>query len=544
MGDRTTEPFAAEQAEARARQQAAVARLSQRALALGDPQELYDAAIHLAAEGLQAELVGLVELVPETQQLRLISILGIPLTIGAMLPLDAAPLPAYTVELGAPVRIDDWSQGNHRELLSMHVVPSGVKASASVPLFRSGQATGAMIAHRCTPRPFDDQDVSFLQAMANAVAAFDERRALFTRMQMSDRLAAVGTLASGVAHEMNNPLTYVLANLQFVDEELRHSAHASELTRALDALREAREGAQRLSVIVRDLRTFSVGDSEIPTLVSLVPVLLSSVNVAQNELRGRAKLELDVQPLPMVRGNAARLGQVCLALLANATQAIEPGNPEKNSVTVRTRARDNDAVLEVIDTGSGIAPENLKRIFDPFFTTKGPGVGTGLGLAICHGIVEKMHGRIEVESELGRGSTFRVVLPVAPGMGSSPGRVKTRARILLVDGEPLAGMAMRRALLADHDVVLVQSGAAALAELARQEPFDALVSGVQMPEMSGAELHQRLAQVRPALAARTVFVANPGVEMSPEMGRLGAPVLEKPVEGDALRRAVSKVIAG
>jgi len=538
------------QLETRAEQQAAVAQISQRALTLSDPQEVYDTAVHLCAQALEAQITVLVDASPESGELRMLSALGIPLTPGAIVPHESAPLLIKTVASAAPVKIDDWERGDSPELHTRLLLGAGVRASACVPLIRSGQAVGGLAAHRLDARPFDEQDMSFLQSMANAVQAYSDRRALFTRLQLTDRLAAVGTLASGVAHEMNNPLTYVIANLQFLDEELQglgapgHVLREGELRRAVEALREAREGAQRLSVIVRDMRTFSTGDSEVPTTFSLVPVLLSSVNVAQSELRMRARLDLDVTPVPMVRGNAARLSQVFLNLLVNATQAIQPGSPDKNQVAVRTRTSAGEVLIEVSDTGVGIPAANLRRIFDPFFTTKAPGVGTGLGLAICHSIVQKMGGRIEVESEPGRGATFRVFLPPSPGftqpnLAAAP---RARGRVLLVDDEPLVGMALRRALLAEHDVVLVQSGRAALEQVAGQ-PFDALVSDIMMPEMTGLELYDRLARELPALAQRMLFITGGVLHGVDTPTRPGIAVLEKPIEVETFRRAVRKLVS-
>jgi signal transduction histidine kinase/CheY-like chemotaxis protein len=544
---------ALEQLKARAEQQAAVAKLSQRVLEMPEPQELYDAAVLLCAKALGSHVVGLLEVAPDSSDLRLLSILGMPVSPGSLLPRERFPVPTLTIENMAPVLIDDWREGENAQLHSPLIGAAAAISTASVPLIRAGQAVGALVAHRNERRPFDEQDVSFLLSVANLIADYGERRTLFTRLQLSDRLAAVGTLASGVAHEMNNPLTYVLANLQFLDDELRavgaSSGTTNELKRALEALREAREGAVRLGTIVRDLRTFSIGDGEVPTLVSLAPIVSSAINVVQSELRSKARLTQDITPVPMVRGNAARLGQVCLNLLANATQAIAPGHPEQNQVAVTLRASDaGEVLLEVKDSGCGIGRANLKRIFDPFFTTKGPGIGTGLGLSICHGIVKSMGGRIEVESEPGNGSTFRILLPAAPGLVPKSGEVPPlnppRGRLLLVDDEPLVGMALRRALLAEHDVVLVQSGRAALEQLADQ-PFDALISDLVMPEMGGLELHDEACKRQPVLSARTLFITGSSLaDALQELSeRPGFSLLQKPIEVEALRQAVRKLVA-
>ncbi len=248
-----------------------------------------------------------------------------------------------------------------------------------------------------------------------------EKRALEAQLLFADRMTSMGTLAAGVAHEINNPLAFILSNLEYVRDELaRLSPPPQGLLVALD---ETREGADRVREIVRDLKTFSRQDDPPAEPVDLRPVVRSALNLANNEIRHRARVALELGPVPLVRGSAHRLGQVLLNLLINAAQAMEPGQANHNLVRVVTRTgEDGRAVVEVRDTGSGIAPEHVARIFDPFFTTKPVGTGTGLGLAVCHGIVSGLGGEIQVETEQGKGTTMRVVFPpvadpVAPGQG-------------------------------------------------------------------------------------------------------------------------------
>ncbi|MHB1847324.1 MAG: two-component system sensor histidine kinase NtrB [Deltaproteobacteria bacterium] len=241
-----------------------------------------------------------------------------------------------------------------------------------------------------------------------------ERRQLERQLELSSRLTALGTLAAGMAHEINNPLAYVLGNLTFIEERVRQFPDGGELS---SALAEVRAGAERIRSVVDDIRQFSrtTADAE-PEPVDLPALLRSALRMASAQLRSRATVVEELGPVPPLLGSANRLGQVFLNLLLNAAQAIPEGPPENNRVTVRLRARDADWVsVEVTDTGAGMAPDVQRRLFEPFFTTKPAGVGTGLGLSICHGIVEAHAGKIEVESEVGRGTTFRVLLPCRPG---------------------------------------------------------------------------------------------------------------------------------
>ncbi|AKF81553.1 histidine kinase [Myxococcus fulvus 124B02] len=253
-----------------------------------------------------------------------------------------------------------------------------------------------------------------------------DRKAMQAQLVVSDRLAAVGTLAAGVAHEINNPLAFVLSNLSFLSVELQNvtrelpPGRTSEME---EVLREAVDGAHRVRQIVRDLRTFSRGDDEVATAVNLQAVLESAITMARGELKMRAQITRDFGDVPPVEGSEGRFGQVFLNLLINAAHAIPEGKPEHNEVRVVLRASGDRVIVEVSDTGVGMTPEVRARIFDPFFTTKPVGEGTGLGLSICHGIVTGFGGDISVESEVGRGSTFRVSLPVghrARALGRPP----------------------------------------------------------------------------------------------------------------------------
>lgn len=246
-----------------------------------------------------------------------------------------------------------------------------------------------------------------------------ERQQLRAQLALSDRLASIGTIAAGVVHEINNPLTFVSANVSHVVAVLE-STREIDPDVALDALREAIVGVERISTIVRDVRTFARADRDQLVLVDVNRVLRSALRVAGVQLRERATAVLELAAVPQVRATESRLGQVFLNLIVNAGQAMASPDAAGNTITLRTSTHGDEVCIEVSDTGVGIDAEHLPRLFTPFFTTKGVDAGTGLGLSICHDIVTSFGGRIDVATALGRGSTFKVLLPaVASDTGDS-----------------------------------------------------------------------------------------------------------------------------
>ncbi|MCA9634295.1 MAG: PAS domain S-box protein, partial [Myxococcales bacterium] len=219
-----------------------------------------------------------------------------------------------------------------------------------------------------------------------------ERKQMQMQLEVANRLASLGTLAAGVAHEINNPLAYITANLDYVLEELARipegALNPTVLTELTDATREAKAGAERVRAIVRDLKTFSREHHDQSGAVDLSQVLRGALNMTHNELKHRATLEVDVPAGLCVEGNESRLSQVFINLLVNAAQALPVRALTDNHVQVRAEAQGDFVEVTVEDNGSGIPAESMSRIFDPFFTTKPVGVGTGLGLSICHSIIK------------------------------------------------------------------------------------------------------------------------------------------------------------
>ena len=345
------------------------------------------------------------------------------------------------------------------------------------------------------------------------------RKALEAQLVQADRLAAIGTMAAGVAHEINNPLGYVMLNLDWIARKLPESAGDPAATEALvELLHEAHRGAERVATIVRELRTFSRADGETRRRVNVGAVVRSAIKIAGHEIRHRARVSTSFEPTPPVWANESRLEQVVLNLLVNAAHAMPEDQATSNEIRVQVRP-DGDAivVLEVTDNGEGIPPEILPRIFDPFFTTKPRGAGMGLGLSICHGIVMSLGGKITVHSTPNEGTTFRVALPATdredpeaePPTSEIPSsRAAPRARVLVIDDEVPIANTMRDLLGARHDVTATTSVRDALAVVEAGRDFDVIFCDLMMPGMSGIELYEELRDGRPALASRIVFMTG------------------------------------
>ncbi|MFO0585047.1 MAG: PAS domain-containing sensor histidine kinase [Anaeromyxobacter sp.] len=259
-----------------------------------------------------------------------------------------------------------------------------------------------------------------------------EREQLLARVSTADRMIALGTLAAGVAHEINNPLTYVLTNLEVLAQDLGAletsvaggldpaEALRAFLGEARQAIADASEGAARVRIIANDLRAFSRADPGERRPVDPRSVLDQAIAIAGPETRRRATIVKDYAEVPPVRASGPRLVQVFVNLIVNAAQALPENQPAANTIRLAAREADGWVELAVADSGTGISPEHLERLFEPFFTTKPAGVGTGLGLAICRDIVTAHGGTITAASPPGSGAVFTVRLPAERAVASNP----------------------------------------------------------------------------------------------------------------------------
>ncbi|MBC7842207.1 MAG: PAS domain S-box protein [Gemmatimonadaceae bacterium] len=387
-----------------------------------------------------------------------------------------------------------------------------------------------------------------------------ERNKLQAELIVSDRMASVGTLAAGVAHEINNPLAATIANLEFLSEGVATLERDRTAVRQGDWLRlrfteplaDAREAAERVRRIVKDLMIFSRSPvDEQQWSVDVNGVLESSLRMAWNEIRHRAELVKDLADVPVVRADDARLGQVFLNLIVNAAQAIPVGHVAQHEIRVSSR-RDGDAVVvEISDTGCGIGADDLERIFDAFYTTKPVGEGTGLGLAICRRIVTDMGGTLTVRSTPGVGSTFIVTLQVAthpeaaPRAAAPAAGAAYRGRVLVVDDEDIVARGVERALDEGGHIQRAPSADAALALVLGGERYDVILCDLMMPNMTGMELHDRLVEIAPGQARRMMFMTGGAftAEARQFITSMDLVLLEKPFGTSELRTAVQQFSA-
>ena len=346
------------------------------------------------------------------------------------------------------------------------------------------------------------------------------------RLAHSERLAAIGQLAAGVTHEINNPAAYVVANLTTMLDRVQSLQHApvaadveQQMAELADMLRENLDGMARIRSIASDLRTFArIGRNEV-ALLDLNECVESACKIAKGEIRQRAQLVQDLATLPRLPGSPGKLAQVVLNLLINAAQALPEGDVDNQRITVRTGSNGDHVWLQVEDTGHGIPNDLRDKIFDPFFTTKPRSQGTGLGLALCADIVGQHQGTIRAIQRPHGGTCFEVRLPRDTQLVPScpppalPSRVVPKPvgrgplRLLLIDDEPLVLRSLRR-MLADHDVDIAHGGVEALSRLKQDSAYDLILCDLMMPDMDGTVLYAELERAMPDVLERVMFCSG------------------------------------
>jgi signal transduction histidine kinase len=429
------------------------------------------------------------------------------------------------------------------------------RAVRGMAILRDGQEVS--IELRAAARKLDDGNFAFVLCR-DISRDLEQERARATQ----ERLATVGSLAAGVAHEINNPLAYVIANVQYAlenitqwqSEALSGSGDELDRKRALlkEALLEANEGARRVQRIVADLKTLARQGDDRSEHVDVERTLQWAIGVTMAEIRHRARLSRNFDALPDVRGDEARLGQVFVNILLNAAQAIEPGRAAENEIVVNAFVREGRVVVEVLDTGPGIPNELLTKIFDPFFTTKPRGVGTGLGLSICHEIVASMRGTLTGGNRSTGGARFVVELPAASHSqipaGSAVKRLGSqappehRAKVLIIDDETLAAKALGR-ILREHQVEIAEHATSGLT-LVLQQDYDVIFCDLMMPDLSGMAVFAEVERVRPAAASRMVFITGGTFteEARNFATRHAERCLFKPFDSALVKEAISRVM--
>ncbi len=430
------------------------------------------------------------------------------------------------------------------------LLPAHARAALQSALTKHPAPASQSFAYEQGQRRFELRLLRASAAMPDHLALFldiTEREAMRERMENHQRLVTAGTLAAGMGHEINNPLQCIAASVDFAAAELREiigPARPARVVELFRALSDARHGCERIRELIHGLRAFA-GDGSSCTPTDVHGAVRLALRLSQFEIRHRATVRLELDPVAPVVATESRLSQILVSLVTNAAQAFEHADPERNTITVRTRQQGALVILEVEDNGPGIPEDVLGRIFDPFFTTKPTGQGTGLGLAISMSAAMEMGASLSHScGTTGRGAKFRLevgvaadaplaLTPAVAARGTQP-----RGRIAIVDDEITLVRAVARVLASEHDVVEFCDSREALSAIVdRDEPFDVIFCDLMMPYVTGAELYREVAATAPDRAERFVFMT--GGANQPELADFLASVanerLLKPFEIQNIR---------
>lgn len=387
--------------------------------------------------------------------------------------------------------------------------------------------------------------------------ALDELKRTQAQLVHAGKLAAIGQLAAGVAHEINNPIQGIQVALTILQRTQRQQVQALEngtldlamarrqLAHTTQIIADAHEAIDRIRGVTSSLRTFARADDEELRSVQLDDVIRVSCRLSESSTRLRARLDLDVQPVQPIRGNRGKLGQVVTNLLVNALQAIPEGAPDEHTIRLTLRERSNAVSFVVEDSGPGVPNELRSRIFEPFFTTKPVDLGTGLGLALVAEIVRTHGGSISIgDSDLG-GARFEVVFPTtsdldAPTPADLPPLTR-RPRVLIIDDEAMLLRLFRSVLSEDCDVITASSGASGVEILTHDQAFDLVVCDLHMPGLDGVAVYETLNEIAPSLTPRFVFATGGAVSHRGRsfLDHHRVRVLQKPFDVSALRALLS-----
>jgi len=369
-----------------------------------------------------------------------------------------------------------------------------------------------------------------------------------------DRLRAVGLLAAGVAHEINNPAAYVLTNLEHVRTLLKSSSASGPKTaEALRALDDGIEGVQRIGDVVARLRLFARGGDELVEVVDLAEVVHGALTLASSTLRARARVELEIEQLPSIAGNRSRLALVLFSVLVNAAQACSEDERDLNVVRVALRRRGGSAEIAISDTGCGIPREVASRLFEPFFTTKPGGEHSGLGLALSRAVLDALGGSIRFETQEGVGTTFVVTVPLsAPPVlddrtsGHFEVTAPVRPKLFLIDDEPGIRRALERALKNVAEITTARRGDEAIDLLRGGLNADVVISDLLLPGATGMEIYDFVKRERPELVRRILFMTGGAISQRTRdfMQAHSERVLSKPVDTRRLELVIRAVAGG
>ena len=543
----------------RARHDGHLHDFAQRLLETTDEHAIREETIRLTRDALGADLVGLFRFDVADGRLRLEAGMGWqPGTIGALTILPSSDsFAGYTFLKKTLVQVDDLAT-ERRFAVPAHLTAHDIQAGVAVPLGVRDQPIGVLAVYYRAPRRLSDEEGRVLASIAHHTALALEKARLYGELQarlrelqqtqdqliQADKLKALGTLLSGVAHELNNPLSTILMSAQL----LRASDGLPQAARERAGAIESECG--RASRIIRELLAFARRRPPERRRIDVNDVVRDVLQLHGPDLAlRRVRVVTDLgTTLPKIAADPYQLQQVLLNLFTNAAHAMSAKGRD-GVLLVRTAGSAQGVSIVVEDNGPGIPPEHLRQVFDPFFTTKPAGEGTGLGLSLCIGIIEAHDGRMTVENAPGSGARFTIRLPIgqhveaiedAPGAGGPP----RSADILVIEDEPaLRSVFVEVLTLHGHRTVAAATGHAAVESLAR-DSYDVVILDLRLPDIDGKAVWQWITRHRPALAGRVVFMT--GDTLSPGSHRFlkeaGRPVLPKPVAMDQLHRMVDTVL--
>ena len=532
-----------------------------------EPQRLPETIVQVAMKVMNADDVSLMLLGPD-DKLYVAYSHGMPLAV------------MYDVRQALGERVAGWVASNREPVLLTEGlahdprfanIPSygRVKSSIVYPITAGDRLVGVLNINRVAEaRPFRKLDLDKAAVLASQILLALENARLVRQIATTQQFTTIGHVSSSIVHEINNPISYVLASETHLRERLsdlrmvcdtitrgeditavRAALDRAGGSRMLDELAQAtddiRDGAVRVRDIMRDLRSLARNRDSRPVVFELSSAIRSAMRVVAAELRHKATVVTDLADGIMISGSPGRLSQVFVNLLVNAGEAIGPNGPHAIQITAR---RDGEnTTIQVRDDGPGIAPEHLPRVFESFFTTKAS-TSSGLGLAISRDIVRGLGGEISIDSQAGMGATVTIILPCIPlpiPQVETPVPVAHSARpfkILFVDDERTILRGYRRRFAREHDVVIAESGAEALRLLGERSEYDLVVCDLSMPDVNGMDVYHWVCAHAPDLAARFVFATGGATQRDLERFLHNVPneVLEKPFELQVIQDLIDR----
>ncbi|MDH4323804.1 MAG: PAS domain S-box protein [Betaproteobacteria bacterium] len=541
----------------RGRYNSYVAQFGLRALAEPDVATLIHAACPLVAEAMQLDAVVAFRLTPDRRELHCVASHGVDEAAAARMraPNDPSFLPGYLVAARVPVIVPDTAAEARFGIIEV-VRELGLRSALCVPLFGRGEVIGGLTARTFAPREWTEDDVHFMQAVANIVATAIERAATEEALLHAQRLEALGQLTGGVAHDFNNLLMVITGNLQMLEDM------TAERPQALALARQAAGAAERGALVTRKLLAFARKQPLHPRPLDLNHLILEFRDLTRRTLGENIAVHDDLDPsLPPLVADAGQLETALLNLAVNARDAMPAGGIltlQSGRMHIapgqRPAVPDLDpgeyAVVSVSDTGTGMPPEVAARAIEPFFTTKEVGKGSGLGLSMVYGFARQSGGSVQLQSEVGKGTSVRLYLPLpadaapvdaARSSGATP--LGSEAVLVVEDDVSVRAIAVGFLTRLGYRVHQAADAESALQILRGRPEIDLLFTDLALPGVNGAVLAQQARALRPDLGVlyTTGYASGSILEHLPKPERDA--VLPKPYRREELAFVVRRALA-